>query len=219
MKSAFEIPYGLLHRLSRCLLKAGFALEVHGSEHLEKSSGAVILAGNHTGFLDSLILLAAFHRHFHFLMDEKVFGWGLIGKLARYSNILPIKPKQSKTSMASAIGALRNGTSICIFPEGKLSVNGQLGRFQEGVAFLQEKSGATILPFAISGGFEAWPYGQRFPCFHPIRLAFGESIPCETAKDRAEVTVLLRSRISQMLSQLKQRNNTCKPQHPSSVSS
>jgi 1-acyl-sn-glycerol-3-phosphate acyltransferase len=217
MKSTIEIPYSLLHWVSWCLLKAGFALQVHGMEHLKKIDGPIILAGNHAGFLDSLILMAACKRSFHFLMDEKVFGWGWVGKLVRYGNILPINPLKSKASMRCAIHALRKGASICIFPEGKLSLDGQLGKFQEGVAFLQEKSEATILPFAITGSFEAWPHERRFPRLHPIRLIFGEPIPCEMIADRAEVTNLLRGRISEMLSPFEQRGKVCKPKHPSSV--
>ena len=200
MKSTFEIPYDLLHRFCRYGLKACFAFEVQGLEHLKQIPGAVILAGNHTGLLDSLIILAAFNQPFRFLMDERVFGWGFIGKLVRYGNILPLNPGKPKDGMRAAIQSLQTGTSICIFPEGKLSVNGQLGKFQEGVAFLQEKSGATILPFVICGGFEAWPYGQRFPRFHPIQLVFGEPILCEMGKNRVEVIVLLRSQISKILS-------------------
>ena len=208
MKSTFEIPNILLHFFSQCLMKVGFAFEVHGIEHLKQIQGPVILAGNHTGLLDSFIVLAAYNKPFRFLMDKKVLGWGIIGKLVRYGNILPLKPKQPKDSLRIAIQSLQHGTSICIFPEGKLSVDGQLGQFQEGVAFLQEKSGVTILPFAISGGSEAWPYGQRLPRLRPVQLRFGEPIPCDTTRERSEVTILLKSSISKMLSPIQSKINS-----------
>jgi len=218
MKSTFEIPYTLLHLLCKCILHLGFALKIHGREQLENIQGPIILAGNHAGLLDSLILMAAFPRHFRFLMDEKVFGWSVIGRLVRYGNILPINPQRAKASMTCAVRALRDGESICIFPEGKLSLNGQLGGFQEGVAFLQEKSEATILPFALTGSFEAWPYGQRFPRFYPVCLAFGEPIQFGAIEDRTETTSLLRNQVSEMLLQLEQRSEPCQTnkQYPAS---
>ena len=194
MNRQAKIPLPLLKIISLLVLKTGFSFEIHG--HRQLPAGPIILAGNHTGYLDSLVLLASVDRPFQFLMSDTVFTWGLIGKLVRYGNILPLNSDSPRHSLRQALKALKEGTSLCIFPEGKLSTNGDIGCFNEGVAYLQQKCGASIVPFAICGGFEAWPYGQKWPCFRKIIIRFGAPIEHTHGFSRPEVTQILKNRIS-----------------------
>lgn len=219
MKSPFEIPYPILRGLSWTLTKIGFSLKVQGQEHLEASTGPVILAGNHTGLLDTLVLMASCPRPFHFLMHEKVFDWAFVGKLVRYGNILVLNPEKPKAALSEAISVLKSGASVCIFPEGKLSADGQLNEFQEGAAFLQHQSQAVILPFAIEGGFEAWPHGQPWPKFLPISIAFGAPIVVDKHRSRSETTQLLKTTVSNLLVDLQERKQSCKVHPPLLASS
>lgn len=173
-KSVFEIPFGLLKLISWLMLKPFFGFEVRGLQHLQACRNGVILAGNHTGFLDSLTVLVGCARYFRFMMTEEVFSWGLIGKLVPFGNIIPLYKGREKRALVDAVQLLKQGGALCIFPEGKLTKDGCLNPFHEGVAYLQEKSGAAIVPFAIHGGFEAWPQARRLPVFRKVILEFGE---------------------------------------------
>lgn len=161
----------------------------------------MILAGNHTGYLDSLVVLAAVSRPFHFLMTHNVFGWHWVGRLVPYGNIIPIQPGREKRSLVETMQRLKRGGAICIFPEGRLTPDGQLLEFNPGVAYLQEKSARPIIPFAICGGYEAWPEGRPFPRFIKIALVFGEPIMPGTFQDREQVTQAVKSRIANLLGQ------------------
>lgn len=197
-KSSFELPFGLLRLIAWCILKPWFRFEICGGEHLANCDGPIILAGNHTGYLDGPALLASCPRYFQFLMTEEVFGWGLIGKLVRHGNIIPLYAGREKRGLVEALRVLQQGGVLGIFPEGKLTQDGNLNPFNEGVAFLQEKSGAPIVPFWISGGFEAWPQTRRFPKFHPVVLQFGEPLEAGLCQSRAEVVKVLEERLLAM---------------------
>ncbi len=190
-----SIPLPLLRIFSQCVLKIGFAFTAESREHLQNIAGPVILAGNHTGCLDSLVLFASVRRDFLFLMDASVFDWKVMGRWVKYGNILTLNTGKPLTSLKQSIAILKAGQSLCIFPEGGLTMNGELGEFQEGAAFIQEKSNAPIIPFAISGGFEAWPCGQTLPTFHKINIRFGEPIMPNPERNRTTTTQQLKQAV------------------------
>ncbi|HEY9686579.1 MAG TPA: lysophospholipid acyltransferase family protein [Coleofasciculaceae cyanobacterium] len=198
MNPSFEIPFPILKTISEGVLASLFQFEVRGRHHVEKLDGRLLLAGNHTGLLDSLAVIAAFRRNFRFIMTEEVFTWGLIGKIVRYGNIIPLYKGKAKRAMQEVIERLRRDEAICIFPEGKLTEDGSLAAFNEGVAYLHGKSDAPIVPFVIHGGFEAWPIGRRFPRPRKIILEFGEPVLPGHPLSRRELTRLLQERVEAM---------------------
>jgi 1-acyl-sn-glycerol-3-phosphate acyltransferase len=205
MHPSFEIPFPVLKTISESVLASLFQFEVCGRHHVEALRGRVLLAGNHTGLLDSLAVIAAFRRNFRFIMTEEVFTWGLIGKIVRYGNIIPLYKGKARRAMQEVIERLRREEAICIFPEGKLTEDGNLTAFNEGVAYLHDKSDAPIVPFVIHGGFEAWPVGSRFPRLRKVILEFGEPILPGHPLSRQELTRLLQERVEAMKNRLHHR--------------
>jgi len=194
-----HVPQCLLRGIAVPLMKLGFRLEVRGKDHLRQLSGPIILAGNHTGYLDSLIVLAAVNRPFKFLMSDEVYSWKSVGKFVRCGNIIPIDRTSPRQGLKRALDALKSGTSLCIFPEGTLTQTGELGRFNPGVAYLQQKTGLPVLPFTICGGFEAWAVETPRPRFEKLIIQFGQPLyPADGLN--ADMTLgLLRDRIAHPL--------------------
>lgn len=201
-KSRIQVPTGVLSMISRLLLKCFFSLKIEGLEHLKNNQRSFILAGNHTGYLDSLLIYTAMRQDFSFLMTEEVFSWKLIGKLVRYGNILPLYQGKEKRVLLESLRLLRAGHPLCIFPEGKLTKTGVIQPFQEGLGFLQEKSGVEVIPFAIQGGFEAWGHDRLFPSlkYRKLQLVIGAPIKHDPRLTRRELT----ERVFQQVSTLYQ---------------
>lgn len=214
-KSRFEIPFTLLRLISWIVLKPFFGFEIHGLQYLRSCKRGVILAGNHTGFLDSLTLYVACQRYFRFVMTEEVFTWGLLGKLVPHGNIIPLYQGRERRALIDTVQLLQQGAMVCIFPEGKLTQDGQMNPFNEGTAFLQQKSGAPILPFVIHGGFEAWSQNRKWPNFRKIILQFGEPIEAGLYQNRRDILQALESRVHQMKAAWDEREqaglNTTRP--------
>ena len=57
---------------------------------------------------------------------------------------------------------VRNYEQI-IHPEGTRTRTGALGPFKDGGARIALETGMTIIPAAISGGYEIWPYDRTLP--------------------------------------------------------
>lgn len=66
-------------------------------------------------------------------------------------------------SMQRSIDFIKEGNSFLIHPEGTRTRTGELGSFKEGAARIAMESGMTIIPVAIQGGYEIWPYNRTLP--------------------------------------------------------
>lgn len=189
----------ILRQLLKLWLKLFFRLEVKGIENLAQVQQTWILAGNHTGLMDGFIISAILNKPFKFLVKEEVIHWPLVGQLLKHCNILVLPTSNHKKALEVTIQALEKGHNVCIFPEGKLTTTGKLNAFKNGTAFLHQKSGAPIIPFAIKGGFEAWQYGQLLPKLHKISIQFGTPITYSETRNRTKTTELLYQQVQKLL--------------------
>ena len=165
--------YFTLRQLARLIMRVFFSLECDGLHYLEEQQGAVILAGNHTGWLDTLALGSACNRRIRFLTAEWVTKWPLLGPMIVALDGIPVRTGKGTQALEEAVKCLKRGEDVCIFPEGVLSTDGNLSHFRSGVSKLQKDSGCPIIPFAIYGGYEAWPHNRPLPHLHKMAIHFG----------------------------------------------
>lgn len=136
----------------RGLFRIIFRWEVIGADHVP-SSGGVVLCANHISLWDPPFVGSPLNRTVHFmakaeLFNIPVFGWGI-----RQVGAFPVKRGGvSKESIKLALQLLKDGKVLAVFPEGSRSNSGGMGK--KGAAMLALKSGATVIPAAIIGGYK-----------------------------------------------------------------
>jgi 1-acyl-sn-glycerol-3-phosphate acyltransferase len=147
------------------------SLEVRGRENLAGLSGPVILAGNHTSELDATALplcLPLFSKLFpiYFVSNPtekfKTFGWRKFFYGGVFFNMLGAYPihsgkKNYAISLHNHIKLLRKGKTICIFPEGKRTLDGRMNPAHGGLGYLSYVTGATVVPIVIDTFFNITP--------------------------------------------------------------
>ena len=170
---SIKLSHLVLRLIGEPVLKIFFSLEIEGEEYLEKS-GKMILAGTHTGVLDSVIIEIACKRPVIFLSAGWVPRFGIIGWLTKRYKVIPIHRGKGKTALNQAVKQLESGEVIGIFPEGTPTRTGKINRFRNGVAYIHQKSKAPIIPFVIRGGYEAWTWKKGLPKFRKIIVQFGQ---------------------------------------------
>lgn len=160
----------------------------------------VILAGNHTGWLDPLILGAVFERRTRFIVMEEAMTWPIIGKLASLLGAIPLNRGHGLDALKTAEKCLAKGDSVLIFPEGKLTKDGSIGEFQSGVARLQKDTRCPIIPFAISGGYEAWPRDRKLPRLAAVKIVLGQPLENKDLEDLnvEQIRNLLHERVQEL---------------------
>lgn len=205
-----HFAYDVLRMLARGVLKLLFSFGIEGEEHFRYRS-KMILAGNHTGFLDSPVLIASSRRPLRFMVSQSVFQWPVIGWIVKSSGVIPVAKGKGALALGSAAETLRRGGTLAIFPEGALSKDGLIGKFHRGVARLHLETGSPVVPFAIHGGFEAWRSGQALPKLRKVTLQFGQ--PIEDFKGTEEEFLIeLRSRVQFIKESLERRERARKEQ-------
>lgn len=182
-----EWGYLLFRFFLRSILKLYFGFKVEGLRNLPKSR-KIILAGNHTSLLDGVVLMCAYPGRVYFLAAESLFKTRPWGWMAKHLGYLPIKRGGfNKETIKEAVGIIKSGSSIGIFPEGRITPDGRLAEGKEGVALIARLAGADIVPFAIEGVYEAWPISKKYPSRFPISVRFSRPVNIKDHPVREEL--------------------------------
>ncbi|HET6910582.1 MAG TPA: lysophospholipid acyltransferase family protein [Mycobacteriales bacterium] len=166
------IPLGVVRRLVAGLLRMLFRLRVVGAENLP-TSGPVLLAGNHTGFLDGPIVFMVLPRPSFFLVKSELYS-GPWAKVLEFARQIPIRRgTPDRTALRQALDVLASGGVLGVFPEGTRG-EGRLESVQHGIGYLALRAGCPVVPVVCTGTADALPKGKLLPRFRvPVDVVFG----------------------------------------------
>lgn len=183
------IPLAIGRRIAAGLLRTIFRLRVIGVEHLPRS-GAVLLAGNHTGFLDGPIVFMFLPRPAMFLVKSELYT-GPWARILSFARQIPIRRgTPDRTALSRAIAVLEGDGVLGVFPEGTRG-EGKLETIQHGIGYLALRAGCPIVPVLCRGTAAALPKGRILPRWRaPIDVVFGPPFHLEVEGNaRARSTV------------------------------
>lgn len=149
----------LLYKIAVSIFKGVFrifiCLEVNGKENIPPM-GPVMVVSNHLHLADPpLLILCLLPRKSRFMAKEDLFQSPFFGFLMRLAEAFPVKRtgtiKEREITLLNAVNVLREGSILGMFPEGGRSPQAQLIRGYPGMALIAVRSGAPILPVAITG--------------------------------------------------------------------
>jgi 1-acyl-sn-glycerol-3-phosphate acyltransferase len=128
-----------------------------------------LLMSNHQSALDIAVLIAAIPVSFKFIAKRELFripffGWAI--KRAGYISIDRGNPREALKAIEEAVGTIKMGTPVLIFPEGTRGAKGSRGRdvglqpFMKGAFSLASRAGVPVVPVAIIGSYALQPTGS-----------------------------------------------------------
>jgi acyl-[acyl-carrier-protein]-phospholipid O-acyltransferase/long-chain-fatty-acid--[acyl-carrier-protein] ligase len=147
--------------------------------------GGVLLVSNHVTYVDAFMISIACPRPVRFVIVDhflkvKFFAWFL-----RLYDCVPISPTRAKEAIRTAADAVREGSVVCIFPEGQLTRTGMLTELKKGFELIARHAECPVLPVYMDSlwgsifSFERFRYfrkkPKRFP--YPVTVHFGPVIP------------------------------------------
>lgn len=153
--------------------------EIHGLERVPHG-GAYLLVANHASNLDPPFIGATVGhgtgRVIHFMAKTEIRRWPVVGFLAAASGVIFVRRGEGdRNAQRLAMGALRGGSPIAMFPEGTRSRDGKLREPKAGAALLATRAGVPILPVGISGTHRIFPGRSRFPHRSRVTIRVGAS--------------------------------------------
>jgi len=190
--TVLKLPQSLIRYVIGLMFTSRYRIHVQGFHNMP-SQGAVLMLGNHISWLDWAIIQIASPRPVRFVMDKTIYQkWYLTWFLDLFG-VIAISKGSSKDALAAINQCLKKGDVVCLFPEGSISRNGQLGKFKKGFERCVADVDGVILPFYLRG---LW--GSRFSrsgtklqqqsqqtMRRDVIVALGE--PCSIASDAATV--------------------------------
>ena len=149
------VPEFLMRFLIWLLVHTVYRLEKSGLEHIPESGPAVLIC-NHVSYVDALVIAAACPRPVRFVMDHQIFRIPVLSFIFRTGRAIPIAPaREDPEALERAYDqiakALEDGDLIGIFPEGKITHDGQLNPFKPGVKKIVDRTPVPVVPLALRG--------------------------------------------------------------------
>lgn len=184
----------------------GLKLEVIGEENVPKDC-AVLYIGNHRSFFDVLITYARCPRRTGYVSKMELKKFPLLRDWMNNLHCLFLDRTNLKAGMQmilTGIQKIKDGISICIFPEGTRSKGETelpMLEFHEGSFKMAQKTNCPIVPMAMVNTCEI--FEAHFPKIKPthVILEYGKPIiPSElSAEDKKHLGAYTQKVITEML--------------------
>ncbi|MBM3157395.1 MAG: 1-acyl-sn-glycerol-3-phosphate acyltransferase [Chloroflexi bacterium] len=135
----------------KTLLIALTRWRVEGKENVPRH-GPLIVVANHLSNIDPPLLGASVPRSVCFMAKQELFRSSFSRFIVGAYGAFPVRRGElDRDAFRQALGILRKGQALGMFPEGKRSFARQLLPIQPGTSFIAARSGAPVLPVGISG--------------------------------------------------------------------
>ncbi|MFN4291012.1 MAG: MFS transporter [Permianibacter sp.] len=149
------VPEFLLRFVAWILINTLYRLRERGMEHIPREGPAVLVC-NHVSFVDALIISAAVPRPARFVMYHTIFKIPVLSWLFRTVKAIPIAPakedaEMKERAMDAIAQALADGELVCIFPEGKITGDGNINEFRPGIEDIIQRTPVPVVPMALRG--------------------------------------------------------------------
>jgi fatty-acyl-CoA synthase len=158
LPAVFVLSGRPLRRLTRVCARALLRLvsrriSVEGVTYLP-ARGPVLLACNHTSYVDVIALVALLPIDVVFVAKQEVAGWPLVGRLVRragHRTVDRLDSQQSVIDAASIRATIASGHNVLFFPEGTFALTAGLRPFRLGAFKAAIDAGLPVVPVAIQG--------------------------------------------------------------------
>ncbi len=184
------------------LALSGVRVRVQGLENLAGDRPRVFLS-NHQGAFDIPVLQGYIPVQFRWVSKKSLFripvvGWSMT--LAGYIAVERENTKKALRDLLRAAEKIKNGTSVVVFPEGTRSTTGRLLPFKKGAFILARRSGADIVPLAVSGTKDIMKKGSLMIAPAEATISIGRPFPTE-GRTEDELMQMTLEEITKLLAQ------------------
>lgn len=170
----------MVQRAFKLMLKiAGTKITVIGEENIPDE--AVLFIGNHRSYFDILLTYSRCKRLTGYVAKKEMLRYPLLKDWMKRLYCLFLdrdNPKEGLKTILQAIEYIKQGISICIFPEGTRNDGEELSMlpFHAGSFKIAEKSGCPIIPVSMNNTISI--FEKQFPRIRPthVIIEYGKPI-------------------------------------------
>ncbi len=182
---------------------SGTKLEVIGRDNIPDDK-PVLYVGNHRSYFDTIICYTLVKGLTGFVAKIEIKKIPILRNWMNSLHCVFIDRKdmrQGLKAILQCIEHVKNGISICIFPEGTRNKDKGMLEYKEGSMKIAEKTGCPIIPMAITGTAEIFEKHSPWIKKSHVTVTFGEPIYVDTlsSEDKKRLGAYTRDIILSML--------------------
>ncbi|MEO8384567.1 MAG: MFS transporter [Betaproteobacteria bacterium] len=149
------VPEFLMRFIIWMLIHTFYRVDKEGLDNIP-DEGPCVLVCNHVSFVDALVIGGCIQRPVRFVMDHRIFKIPVLNFVFRTAGTIPIAsakedPEMLERAYERIDEYLKDGEVVCIFPEGRITDNGDLYPFKKGVMRIIERTPVSVIPMALRG--------------------------------------------------------------------
>lgn len=148
-----QVPIFAIRFMVWILTHLMYRINHRNLHHLPKEGGALIVC-NHVSYMDALLLSAASPRLIRFVMEEDYANYRPVRRFLKRAGVIPISASRRNSirrAFSEVERALAQGEIVCIFPEGRLTSDGEISEFMRGMDIIIRRSPVPVIPMALKG--------------------------------------------------------------------
>lgn len=197
------VPEFVMRFLVWVLIHSVYRVKKDGLENIP-DEGPAILVCNHVSFVDALIIAGCIKRPVRFVMYYKIFNIPLLRFIFKTAKAIPIAGAREDADMLDTAYqeiklALSQGDLVCVFPEGKITADGEMNNFKPGVLTMLENNAVPVIPMALSGLWGSlfsrknkamlsrWPRKFMAKIHFDVASPLGSDVDVAVMKDTVEI--------------------------------
>jgi acyl-[acyl-carrier-protein]-phospholipid O-acyltransferase / long-chain-fatty-acid--[acyl-carrier-protein] ligase len=144
------LPETVIKSLFRATLRTLYRVEVVGGENMPKPGERAVIVVNHVSFLDGLLLASFLPGRPTFAVNTAIANSWWVKPMLKIFDAFPVDPT-NPMSVKGMVRAVKEGRTLVIFPEGRITVTGALMKVFDGPGMVADKADAPIIPVRIDG--------------------------------------------------------------------
>jgi acyl-[acyl-carrier-protein]-phospholipid O-acyltransferase/long-chain-fatty-acid--[acyl-carrier-protein] ligase len=175
-----------------------YRLRVSGIENLPKH-GPVLLLGNHISYIDFALIQWGTPRTIRFVVHDDYYRKPVFNWILRAVGAVSIRPENSRNAMQSIVSLLNDDCVVGIFPEGHVSITGELSDLKRGFEKIlsESKDSVVVVPFAVNdmwGSFfskapKSIKKKKKFSFRREVNISIGKSLDSNTTRSEVKKSI------------------------------
>jgi 1-acyl-sn-glycerol-3-phosphate acyltransferase len=154
------LPEFLMRFLAWMIISVVYRPRPNGIENIPVKGPAVVVC-NHVSYIDPIILSGSIQRPMRFVMWYKIFQIPLLNFIFRTMKAIPIAGAREDVAIMDEAfekvdAELAEGNIVCIFPEGAITLDGEVARFRPGIEKIIERRPVPVIPVALGRLWGSW---------------------------------------------------------------
>lgn len=175
---------------------------IKGVDRLSELDGPAVFAANHQSHADTAVIVTSMPEPWRNRLvvgaaADYFFGNRVTSAIsALFVGAIPIeRTALNRRTIDKAVGLLRNGWSLVIYPEGGRSRDGWGQQFRPGAAFLAKQAGVPVVPVHIRGTFDILRKGRAWPRRARSVINFGRPLDFDEGENNRRFTRRLQAAV------------------------